>query len=106
MTDKLPRQIPQDPAEQEAQMPEWVKVETRRLNKLLENVSGYRSGFWPHALTIWQWMPEPVDPDLLLAREVCAEIDVVIGYQDGKRDDSCLMQACLAMAKRVREAGK
>lgn len=79
MTDTLPRPIPGDPAEQERLMPEWVKVEVCRL----WNSAAKTGGYWQpnmvakhfhhtfaHALTVWQWCPEPVDPDLLIAREV------------------------------------
>ena len=118
-TDQLPRQIPTDPAEQERQMPEWVKVEVCRL----WNSAAKTGGYWQpnmvakhfhhtfaHALTIWQYMPKPVDPDLQMAREVLAGLAMNRTQRDdylaGKYDDCFTIRACLEMAKRVREAGK
>lgn len=120
MTDTLPRTIPTDPAEQERLMPEWVKVEVCRL----WNSAAKTGGYWQpnmvakhfhhtfaHALTIWQWMPEPVDPDLLMAREVCAELWPAEGYYlSGSGDSTAEIRAALAAIKRgralEREAGK
>lgn len=78
MTDQLPRQIPQDPAEQEAQMPEWVKVETlRRVNERPSfakstdhRIAPAYNEAWSHALTIWQWMPKPVDREAAATEEI------------------------------------
>ena len=104
MTDTLPRTIPTDPAEQERLMPEWVKVEVCRLWfwKTPLSITRHDSGIFAHALTIWQWVPEPVDPDLLIAREVCAEFDPALDYHGGSFDDTCEVSVALAAIKRVR----
>ena len=105
MTDQLPRQIPSDPAEQERLMPEWVKVEVcRRTGHELCAVIQAMPGLFAHALTIWQWMPELVDPDLLIAREVCAELwpDLADDYLHNAFDDDNFMKVALAAIKRVR----
>ena len=81
MTDQLPRTIPTDPDEQEAQMPEWALSEAWKRNSARSLVGAsvrytieHHPSVFDHALTIWQYMPEPVDPDLQMAREVCAEV--------------------------------
>ena len=111
MTDTPPRDIPTDPAEQERLMPEWVKVEwLRQMNTHnRDDLAWCKSDlvvgpFWPHALTIWQWMPELVDPDLLIAREVCAELwpDLADDYLHNAFDDDNFMKVALAAIKRVR----
>ena len=106
MTDQLPRQIPQDPAEQERLMPEWVKVEVCRLWfwKGSLSLTRHDSGVFAHALTIWQWCPEP---GLQRAREVCAESSLsspeqAKGYLEGRYDDCFSMQVALAAIKRGR----
>lgn len=77
MTDTLPRTIPTDPAEQERLMPEWVKVEACRLWNGLDFQITWKPddvtqalAIFAHALTIWQWVPEPVDPDEELAADM------------------------------------
>lgn len=109
MTDTLPRTIPTDPAEQERLMPEWVKVEACRLWNGLDFQITWKPddvtqalAIFAHALTIWQWVPEPVDPDLLIAREVCAEFDPALDYHGGSFDDTCEVSVALAAIKRVR----
>lgn len=103
MTDTLPRQIPTDPAEQERRMPKWVKMEWACRELRQPPLNHHHTG-WPHALTIWQWCPEPVDPDLLIAREVCASVSTMnpASYLSGDHDCAHSMQACLAAIKRVR----
>lgn len=109
MTDTLPRTIPTDPAEQEAQMPEWVKLEVCRLwselapSRDLYHPGGVKPelgslGIFAHALTIWQWMPEPVDPDEAIADEIYAEWL--------RRNYTGVRDVILSTIKRVREAGK
>jgi hypothetical protein len=102
MTDTLPRPIPQDPAEQERLMPEWVKVEVCRLWNMRSNLMWVSAdlapewGIFRHALTIWQWMPEPVDPDEAIADDIIRRT-----FQSSNavgRGKSMLME----MAKRVR----
>jgi len=111
MTDTLPRTIPTDPAEQERLMPEWVKVEVCRL----WNSAAKTGGYWQpnmvakhfhhtfaHALTIWQWCPEPVDPDLLIARDVCAERLPDVGSWDTAMAGAPIVDVALAAIKRGR----
>ena len=104
MTDQLPRQIPQDPAEQERLMPEWVKVEVCRLwcevyhsRYCKPQDIGPRNGIFAHALTIWQWMPEPVDPDEAIAQEFMNWDDTTIN----------IIRAAIKRGRELeREAGK
>ncbi len=104
MTDTLPRTIPTDPAEQERLMPEWVKVDVLRREGGVNARINRNSPWFAHALTIWQWCPEPVDPDLVLAQEVCRAVmpssrDM---FMSGFSDKSPAMLVALEMAKRVR----
>lgn len=115
MTDQLPRTIPSDPAEQERQMPEWALSEgwkrdpfTSRECPSAAYVREYHPSLFAHALTLWQLMPDPVDPDLRIAREVCSKSSCigyshqVAGYLSGKYDDCFSMRVALAAIKRVR----
>lgn len=109
MTDTLPRTIPTGPAEQERLMPEWVKVEwLRQMNTHnRDDLAWCKSDlvvgpFWPHALTIWEHMPEPVDPDLQIAREVCAERLPDVGSWDTAMAGAPIVDVALAAIKRGR----
>lgn len=101
MTDTLPRTIPTDPAEQERLMPEWVKVEACRLWNGLDFQITWKPddvtqalAIFAHALTIWEHMPEPVDPDVEAAASV---------YQEWwMRPGSTHHELALAAIKRIR----
>ena len=93
MTDTLPRTIPSDPAEQERQMPEWVKAYGHRIYGKRWAISPGCPA-WDHLLLAWEHMPEPVDPDEAAAEAV---------YQEWwKRPGSQHHELALAAIKRGR----
>lgn len=91
--------------------PQWAYARARELYQAnLPSYPGYDSrDVWNRALAryIAQHEQEPVDPDLLLAREATARSTLGPGwpekYRSGAHDDHATVQAALAAIKLFKE---